>query len=967
MRKKIIFMFNLFCFWGLVFSVRAEELNDDLMLLLEESKKQQSTVNIIADINIRDAKIWEEEKNHFKLSFNIENYMATRSDLVYGIELIKENPDKSAVLMDEKIFSDDLLLAERDKKVYREIDYFVPEYLSGKFVLWLKIKDEGGLVLAQQSFPVDFFGTRKMLEQSNPCYLTIGEEERKYNLTEGVSLKKDEQLFLNCYAKNNLGEKVSLKPYFEFYRRTFYGLKLEEREGENEIYFEKDEGKINKIVIPLPKNPQAYDVKVNFKLKKQIVSNPVIAHFVLSGKSASINSLVLDKSQYVKGEIAHLDMLWSGSADTFNGSRTGSTGLVDPVFEIEIKDQSDLELCAPKQIKKAQDVDKIVDILLDKDCFKPIALVKIFDEGQLLYEKTIATQQMTAKEKLAWEKGLIQEKFLEEGNFFQKNKKMLWLVSGLILVFILILLWFFRKKKSVLMLFFLLILPILITEKTQAVTAILYGDPWYQRVAGSVVTGTNFVPLSDCGDTYSCYPYCDPLGVNRIIDNCLVNSKVVRHEGNYYGCYRDIVSFNYSLDTSLVNQGQSIQASGSANGDNICNNGITVGMAVSPKNDGVNLYWVLNNNYISPESGISASGSYSFSTAGYACGNYNAAFYYAYKHGRTDDVLESYDKIGSGLIGYTVQNCYSCTGTIPSNATMFPGDDIGLVANTPYTYSPTDTDTKCQYSCNAGYAFDDSNNTCKRIPSPPASISTVCGSGYSISSSWTPSDNTDYYAFRLDDTRNGWPICPPDVMADVVATQNNTTGSESGGYNSWVHSCIRKSNGQPLACSAPISTSTSCPAAPVLDFKPDSQSVKINENASFFWNANTANCTATSDPIDLSWNGVKGSNGNYSRSFSSHGYYTYTLNCSNSVGDSTTKSIEITVRPPIDGKCSDSYNERAICSLPEEKKDLCELGVNPTNIVFSSNKWTWSCPGIDGGVDAHCSARKECPWIEVGN
>ncbi len=51
---------------------------------------------------------------------------------------------------------------------------------------------------------------------------------------------------------------------------------------------------------------------------------------------------------------------------------------------------------------------------------------------------------------------------------------------------------------------------------------------------------------------------------------------------------------------------------------------------------------------------------------------------------------------------------YSCTGTVPANATMFTNDNVNLLENTPYTYWSIDTGTRCQYSCNGGYNWNGS-------------------------------------------------------------------------------------------------------------------------------------------------------------------------------------------------------------------------------------------------------------------
>lgn len=54
----------------------------------------------------------------------------------------------------------------------------------------------------------------------------------------------------------------------------------------------------------------------------------------------------------------------------------------------------------------------------------------------------------------------------------------------------------------------------------------------------------------------------------------------------------------------------------------------------------------------------------------------------------------------------TVPPAFLCTGVTPPSATIYAGDETGLVANTPKTYSATNTATKCQFSCNTGSSWN---------------------------------------------------------------------------------------------------------------------------------------------------------------------------------------------------------------------------------------------------------------------
>ncbi len=60
-----------------------------------------------------------------------------------------------------------------------------------------------------------------------------------------------------------------------------------------------------------------------------------------------------------------------------------------------------------------------------------------------------------------------------------------------------------------------------------------------------------------------------------------------------------------------------------------------------------------------------------------------------------------------GAIEYTsTTTTHSCTGSIPTNAFAYDSEEsTGLAIDTPWTYSATDTATKCQCHCNSGYSW----------------------------------------------------------------------------------------------------------------------------------------------------------------------------------------------------------------------------------------------------------------------
>lgn len=55
---------------------------------------------------------------------------------------------------------------------------------------------------------------------------------------------------------------------------------------------------------------------------------------------------------------------------------------------------------------------------------------------------------------------------------------------------------------------------------------------------------------------------------------------------------------------------------------------------------------------------------------------------------------------------------YSCLGPTPANSSICSGDDIGLTADATKFVKPACTSqTKCEYTCNSGYVYDDQNPT----------------------------------------------------------------------------------------------------------------------------------------------------------------------------------------------------------------------------------------------------------------
>jgi plastocyanin len=124
----------------------------------------------------------------------------------------------------------------------------------------------------------------------------------------------------------------------------------------------------------------------------------------------------------------------------------------------------------------------------------------------------------------------------------------------------------------------------------------------------------------------------------------------------------------------------------------------------------------------------------------------------------------------------TVQSpTYSCTGTRPSHTSIHSGDTTGLTANTPWTYSATNTSPKCQYYCNSGYTWNGS--LCY--------LNAACGSA------------------------NGGSYCNAPPTEDLCANGSPSTVTSTGGNWTWTCSSVSGTTQDDASCSATVQT-TDC-------------------------------------------------------------------------------------------------------------------------------------------------------------
>lgn len=358
---------------------------------------------LVADVNIRDAKIISQEGNKFKIAFNLLNGEGVQSGVKYGVSLIAVKSKTLKYLVDEKVYDESLTL-NANTKLHKEIEYTAPSSMSGEYKIILSAKNESGF-----PFSMINVGDVKLVSTTygviilpETCYVKVANDtsDKTYRLGQGVDIKKEENIKLTCAVQNLSKEVVTATPIYETRYRSNYGEIVNQTGGDTTpITLKALEKKNLSFVLSKATAPQAYSVK--FVLNNNgVLSNSVSVHYVLRGTSATIQNLSLDKDYYKKGDVAKVSFFFSPSADSFPGSRLGTLENQKIISEVKMLNGKG---------KKCADVfTKVLDantppkvdfpISITSSCFDPKIIITAKDEnGTVLDQKEFNVKTTSRK------------------------------------------------------------------------------------------------------------------------------------------------------------------------------------------------------------------------------------------------------------------------------------------------------------------------------------------------------------------------------------------------------------------------------------------------------------------------------------------------------------------------------------------------------------------------------------------
>lgn len=350
--------------------------------------KEAADTTLIADVNIFNSRIDAQVGHQLKVSFDISNNMGVQAGIKYGIELIAHKDGKT-FQADYFVYDEELTLNE-DASVSREVEYNAPKFLDGTYELWLRSFNKNGVPFALVHVSdIDLEAETDYVALDTPeCYLTVSREKTRYGISEGVDIKPSDTLFLHCQSENKYKYDLAiLRANIMIFKRSVYGELVTER-TQNIVNFSLATGdkKMMEVKIPLENLPaQSYDVAFSLMNKKGIkISNKLIFHIVITGESATIQNVNIDKDYYKSGEKALVNLFWTSSADIFPYSRNSGTKLANVEIKVDIYDK-DNEACSDQFTETVEENDNIKKFVIPitSDCQDPRVKTVILNDEKL--------------------------------------------------------------------------------------------------------------------------------------------------------------------------------------------------------------------------------------------------------------------------------------------------------------------------------------------------------------------------------------------------------------------------------------------------------------------------------------------------------------------------------------------------------------------------------------------------------
>ena len=351
----------------------------------------------VANVYIHNATIVAHTNNSFTVFFSIGNGTGAQPDVKYGVELFKAGPHGSQVLADQYIANETLSLSSNQPIMGHTITYTAPAFFSGAYQVWVTAESSSGFPYsAVPAGTVTFIPSVQGFVEINTstCFLSASGDttHTQYTPQQGVDILPNESLTATCQVTNHFPKQEIVWPQIETRYRSMYGAIVPVPAVTATTTLAANKTQEIAFAIPVPQTPQAYDAAVRFTdASGAVVSNNAVFHYVVAGPSATIQNATLDRNIYKPGDTALAAIYWTPSADSFPGSRYGTTTVSQFFLSETLSAGSSGLLCAASQTIELNVTPYQFSIPITASCSNPTLLVILKDANGTVLDQKVFT------------------------------------------------------------------------------------------------------------------------------------------------------------------------------------------------------------------------------------------------------------------------------------------------------------------------------------------------------------------------------------------------------------------------------------------------------------------------------------------------------------------------------------------------------------------------------------------------
>jgi hypothetical protein len=748
------------------------EVENFLSSMTQVSLAETEDKKLVANLNIHNAQIVDQIGHGINLTFELNNYDYIQPQVRYAVELMQVGPEGEQTLVDRKIYEETVSVAAGSPH-YVAVTYEAPSYLMGEYQLFVVAANNSGLTLGIASL-----GTIVLTGDSQYVEILPGSCAPVKDV---FAFGSGEMMEVSCVATNYTESPQTVFPKFNTHRYGVWGEEvLPEQIDVKPVTVPSGETVELTYSFPTATIPGTYSVNLSLGDERGIpIGNTEVVSYTVNtiyGNSASIRNVRLDSNEYTQGDIATAYVFWLPSG----GLQT------DDVVTVALTLQDETgNACADLVFVPVTggEVTFSVEMEITRGCVSPFVTATLTGpeadvmDSQMYQLKTSDVTDMPSA-------------VVPSATFSDWIEKLLPILIVLLVLMIIIAILFARflsrrrssatediddaTPPSTMLGLFLAVL----------VFAGVFGSSAQEVNAGTWVTtyGANTVTYT-VNFMESSYQESELVTVSWRAEatcaSCTLNLYTIRNGTNFY-----VMLPGTAISGSRV-------YSGTGN----------VGPA--------KLVTFLGPVYNCANTEIWWTG-----------GLFNVGTPSSY----VDPNPLCYAGMHDGLrcmhgmrIPIACPSLYSCTGSIPSYASAWSANEsTGLTANTPWTYSSTDTATKCQYRCNSGYTWNGSSCV---VVVPSATLSgtgcTIPAGSSMCNGSFTWSIQNSSSPNLFNNTRNVQYTTNPSGSGVGYAIQygSNTVSARNGTTALWsitvTASCAAGTSWNGSICAAALAPSGS--------------------------------------------------------------------------------------------------------------------------------------------------------------